>query len=283
MDRFRDANISTLSLVPALYRNNDPDGFVENFAAVLDDELLRWDAQLDELRNLKSPTYATEAQISYLYAEKGFEPPLMASLDRRRQVLFDLPSYILRKGDPRVVRDVIVALTGIGVDEVAFWSDDKYWVFGKSAFGLTTRINFFYKPRSQDAWIIGVPSFGNKKIGSDDVNRHLVYTVQLRLTRPPSSAERNAIEWACRYFLRAVDHCDIFFPSFASSFWTIGSSRIGINSKVKCDCWKFGASKFGVTSVICPIPVAPPSSSVVLPASPGTWVPWYGGGYYSFP
>lgn len=276
-DRFRDANVSTLDLIPPYYPGIDEENVLPRFTAYLDGEFERWDDLLDELKFSRDPARATDSQVAYLFAERGFDPPMMATPERRRQALFRVPGWIRRKGDPRAVRDAIITLTGLGVESVAFWSDSRYWFFGKKKFGLETRVGIFYKPRTHNAFVSGYAIIGTHKIGQDYVNQELAYTVQLRLSRAPTDLERSAIAWAVRYFGRSEDHYDLYFPTFASMFWTVGLSSVSHTTKVRSNCWKFGVSKFGKTSVIC-TPCPGPPSPIVSPTSPGTWVPFVQGG-----
>ena len=280
MDRFRDLDKDLFDLMPSAYRETD-NGELEDLCHVFQQEIETWDDMLDLLESLPRPDRCPAGWLRYLAGEYGVSLPTLLTNRQARALLGDMVSVWKRKGDLKVIRDVIRLLTGLSVLVFAYWDDPDQWVMGESEMQENTQIGISYRKADPDMFIAGYSKAGVGKAGDRSYGRADIWTFQIWVYRQPTARELILIYWVARLLKRAEDHFEVYWPE-TTGYWIFGDSRIGLDTIVGPDAWEMGVDKMGIGTMagrgeVAPaawdglgvgtIPTEPPDS----PPLPDSW------------
>ena len=247
MDRFRDLGIELFDLMPKCYKDTD-NGELEDLCTVLEEDFSVRDTILDRMEATRRADWCPEAFLPMLAWDYGLVLPEVANTDRKRKLIGSVIDFYRGKGNLQIIHDAILLLTGLYTQVFSYWSDPDQWVIGVSEIQTNSMVGLTYRKADPNMFIAGVSQSGTAVAGDRRINQHYAYTFQVRMYRQPTAQEFLLIRWVCKWLKQAHEHFEIWWPS-TTYYWTIGTSRISIDTTVAPNYWEVGLDAMGIGTV----------------------------------
>lgn len=253
----------SLDKLSAELRNKDK-GDLEVFWDAVDAELETWETDvLNLMRRSYSVAEADEAGLRMQAYKMGIKLPSGGvGLPLLRRFLANSNAIRAWKGNVELLPGAIFLATGIVVEVDVPFHDANVFQVGTGQVGVNW-IGVNWHPESLTAFQVGYGMVGLSEIGSSAINPEAPFIIRVLLSYDPGPAQLARIRWVVDSFKRAVDILEIVIPD-EDTWWTVSSSRIGIDARVAGDCFQVGVSAVG-GSPICADPASYPLLRIILP------------------
>lgn len=248
----------TFELVPRYFRVRDREFRVlENFCQAFDRELRVWEQTFDILEDFWRVGRMDSVYLRYAAYRLGFPSTDLIAEENFRGFLEKLPGFYRRKGDLRMIEEVLLEALGLTSTIEPLWTDPSHWVVGVSTVGGEDYVGPPYRRQDPLAFTVGAAVVGESNVGDDRIDPGVPRRFTVQLTSEPPSTTLDAVRFLVDFFKGAEENYRIVWPGI-TPLWVLDSSRLGIDTQLAASCWEVGTSKVGISTVVCgPEPAAP--------------------------